>query len=101
MSEAWPHHLKGQKAILINVTRKAAIKEYIHLFWPELIVLNEVYPEPSQDEIVQLKKMGCTTYHIVGLQGKAYPSFPQVYEGGIPCCAGIHSKSIEVILKKL
>ena len=43
----WPHHLAGRKAVLINVTKKAALSDYLKLFWPELILINEVYPEPN------------------------------------------------------
>jgi dTDP-4-dehydrorhamnose reductase len=41
----FPLHLKGQKVILINLTSKSALREYINKFWKELVLLNEAYPD--------------------------------------------------------
>jgi hypothetical protein len=101
----WPHHYKGKPAILINLTRKAALGNYISFFWPELVVLNEVYPEPSDDEIVLLADSQCSVYHIAGVKALSIPSFPRAYEGGIPCCAawvnGDNNNDIDVIVRKM
>ena len=97
----WPDHLYGQKVILINLTRKAVLANYVHLFWPELVLLNEVYPEPKRNELKEFTDKGSIVYHIVGLKADSYPSFPRAYRGGIPCCAGHHAERMEVIVKKL
>jgi hypothetical protein len=97
----WPNHISGKKAIVINVTRKAALSEYIDLFWKELIVLNEVYPEPGKQEIERLTLIGSPVYHLVGVTGKAFPPFPKAYAGAVPCCAGHMSDDLAVIIKKL
>ncbi len=85
----WPRKLKNTPLIVLNVTKKGALQEYIPEIWPGTIVINEVYPEPSKKEISQIKKRGGNFYHIVGTEGKAFPSFPRAYKGGIPCCATI------------
>lgn len=100
-SNSWPSYLYGRKAVLVNITTKAVLSRYLDLFWPELILLNEVYPEPSRKEIETLKKIGSPAYHVVGVVAKSYPSFPKAYEGGIPCCAAWSSKDIEAIIKRL
>jgi hypothetical protein len=97
----WPEQLNGKKAILINLTKKRAISKYIGLFWPELILLNEVYPEPSDKEVKALGEIGSPAYHVVGVVADSYPSFPKAYYGGIPCCAAWNSPDMEVIIRKL
>jgi len=97
----WPDHLYGRKVILINLTRKAVLTNYLHLFWSNLVLLNEVYPEPKQNDLQELTNKGSVAYHVVGLKAESYPSFPRAYRGGIPCCAGYHAKKMEVIVKKL
>ncbi len=99
--KAWPKELVGEKAILINVTKKNVLADYIPYFWKELILINEVYPEPSENEVYMLKNRGVKTYHLVGVKAKAFPSFPRAYKGGIPCCAAVKSDYLSVILKKL
>jgi hypothetical protein len=81
--------------------KEDVLSRYLDLFWPELILLNEVYPEPSREEIETLKKIGSPAYHVVGVVAKSYPSFPKAYEGGIPCCGAWSSKDIEAIIKRL
>lgn len=97
----WPGHLRGKKAILINLTKKAALGKYIHLFWPELALANEVYPEPTPEEIRELTAGGNMAFHVVGLKAKSFPPFPKAYRGGIPCCAGRMDKNMEVIVRRL
>ena len=96
----WPYHLQGKKAILINITKKYALTSYLHMFWPELVLLNETYPEPSRKELEILFNIGCKVYHISGVKAKAYPTFPRAYSGCIPCCAAWKSQCMEVIIKE-
>ncbi|MCF6147677.1 MAG: hypothetical protein E3K37_03360 [Candidatus Kuenenia sp.] len=98
---SWPGHLKESCAILINISKSYALSDYTSLFWPGLVVLNEVYPEPHKEELEMIKAKGCAVYHIVGIEGKAYPSFPNAYTGGIPCCAARISEDMRVIVKRL
>ncbi len=99
--ESWPFHLKERSAIMINISRSHALAGYTSLFWPGLVLLNEVYPAPGEDELKIITEKGCLAYHVVGIQGKAYPSFPNAYTGGIPCCAARISADMQVIVKKL
>lgn len=90
-----------QKAILINLTKKAALSQELDKFWQELVLLNEAYPEPSAEELKVLTDWGCQAYHIVGVKARSYPAFPKAYKGGIPCCAAWSSPQMEVLLKQL
>lgn len=96
----------GRPLILLNLTKKGALSEYIPYLRPGAIVLNEVYPEPSKTEVAAIKAKGASCYHISGVKGKAWPSFPRGYEGGIPCCASFlpdreEGGSCEIIVRKL
>lgn len=97
----WPFHLRGKPVLLVNISINSALSEYVHLLWPELVIVNEVYPEPCQQTAEQLKAVGCHCYHVVGVKARALPSFPGGYQGGIPCCAAWHSPEMEVLLKKI
>jgi len=97
----WPSCLKNKKTIVVNISRKSVLSQYIPYFWPEMILLNEVYPEPNEKEINSLKKKNISCYHVVGIKGKAIPKFPNAYLGGIPCCAAWSSDQMEVIIRKL
>lgn len=97
----WPFHLWGQQALLVNITLNSVLDYYIDSLWPEVVVLNEVYPEPSRETIEGLKKIGCLLYHITGVKGRAFPAFPFAYQGGIPCCAAWPASEIEVLLLKM
>lgn len=79
----------GRPAVMINLTKSGALLEYANACWPGVIVLNEVYPEPSAAEIAALEQRGAVCYHIVGVEGDAWPPFPRAYRGGVPCCASL------------
>ena len=80
---------RDQRVVLINLTKSGALHEYVSKLWPGAIVLNEVYPEPTSNEIASMEQRGVTCYHIVGVSGQAWPPFPRAYKGGIPCCAAL------------
>ena len=80
---------QGRPAVVVNLTKSGALLEYARDLWPGVIVLNEVYPEPSSAEIAELEARGSSCYHIIGVEGKAWPPFPRAYRGGIPCCASL------------
>lgn len=98
---SWPYHLQGERVIVINITKKHALKNYLALFWPELVLLNETYPEPGKEEVEALRNISSKAYHLAGVKASSYPSFPKAYEGGIPCCAAWNSPDMEVIVREL
>jgi hypothetical protein len=73
--------------IVLNLTKKGALAEYIPHFWIGVVFINEVYPEPSRAEVEVMRSKGVICYHIAGIKAKAWPAFPRGYQGGIPCCA--------------
>lgn len=97
----WPSHLRGKPVLLVNISLNSALGQYIHLLWPEVVAVNEVYPEPNEELAQQLKVIGCHCYHVVGVKAKALPSFPGGYQGGIPCCAAWQSEKMEALFKRI
>ena len=96
----------GKPTIVLNLTKRGVLSEYIPYFWPQIVVINEVYPEPSESELRDIKEKGALCYHIIGVKGNAWPAFPHGYEGGIPCCASFWPEKeedgeYEVIVKKM
>ncbi|OGZ79105.1 MAG: hypothetical protein A2528_01250 [Candidatus Staskawiczbacteria bacterium RIFOXYD2_FULL_37_9] len=98
---AWPSHLQGRPVLLVNISLNSALGQYVHLLWPEVVILNEVYPEPSQELVERLEAVGSRCWHVAGVKAGALPSFPGGYQGGIPCCAAWQSDEMEVLLKKI
>ena len=97
----WPIFLLGKPALLVNISLNSVLTDYLGLLWPGVVVINEVYPEPSLETASRLRDIGCPCYHIVGVEGGAFPSFPRGYQGGIPCCAAWPSNGIEALLFKV
>lgn len=97
----WPSQIKGQPAILINLTKRSALTNYLELFWPQLALLNETYPEPTKNEISSLTAIGSPVFHVVGVEAFSLPPFPKAYKGGIPCCAARLSDEMKVLVKRL
>ncbi len=94
--------LKCQKVIVLNITKKRALSEYIKFFDESTTVLNEVYPEPSIEELAKMRQKEVKCYHIVGLKGQVFPSFPGAYSKGVPCCASFVScEKDDIIIRKL
>ena len=98
---SWPHHLRGTRAVLINVSRRATLHGYFAHLWPSLIIINEVYPEPSATEIAALTDIGSTLYHVFGIAGEAYPHFPSIYAAAIPCCAARLTDNMQAVVHRL
>jgi len=97
----WPSNLQGKPVLLVNISLNSALGQYIHLLWQEVVIVNEVYPEPCQELAQQLQTVGCHCYHVVGVKARALPSFPGGYQGGIPCCAAWQSKDMEALFKRI
>ncbi|MDD2731871.1 MAG: hypothetical protein PHI53_01595 [Candidatus Pacebacteria bacterium] len=97
----WPSHLFGKPVLLVNISLNSVITDYLDLLWSKVVVINEVYPEPSKDTVRHLRKIGCHCYHIVGVDAKALPSFPHGYQGGIPCCAAWPSENMKALFLRV
>ncbi len=91
-------------AIVINVTKKGVLKEYVSSMHSGMVVINEVYPPPNNDLVRKIKAIGAKIFHINGIKGGALPAFPHDYAGGIPCCAGHlpeNLEDMEIIISEL
>jgi len=97
----WPFHLQDKPVLLVNISLNFALSQYVHLMWPKMVVINEVYPEPSNELARDIRSVGCHCYHIVGVKAKALPPFPGGYEGGVPCCAAWQSEGLEALFKRI
>ncbi len=99
--EAWPAHLAGKPALLLNVARTRTPAAYLDLLWNSVVVLNEAYPQPPRSVLEQFAARRCRFYHLAGAAGTAYPDFPWPYTDAVPCCAARIDKSTELIVRKL
>ena len=97
-----PKEVKNKACILIDVSRRDVLKTYADDFWPEMVILNETFPEPPKALINNLKHKGIKTYHLAGVEGRVYPSLPYGYKNSVPCCA-IHDANADIrpIIKEL
>jgi hypothetical protein len=94
----------GKPAILLNASRRGALESYLPFLWPGIVILNEVYPEPSAEEIQKAEMKGVEIYHISGIKAWAWPKYPYAYKGGIPCCSSHlpqREEDYEVLIAKL
>jgi hypothetical protein len=90
-----------EKVIILNVATQKALQENLLYFNEKVIIINEVYPEPSRELTHSIKERGVTLFHIIGVKGKAFPNFPRAYRGGIPCCASWDNDNLEVKITQL
>ena len=97
----FPSKIIGAKAILIDVARKGVLESYMNLFWKELIIINETYPEPDQSLLALFKSIGMKVYHVGGVEGLVLPKLPLGYSGSVPCCAIHDENSLTLVLKEL
>jgi hypothetical protein len=96
-----PPEVRGQSALLVNLTWADVLETWVDRMWPGLVVLNEVYPPPSTRCCERIRAKQVKLYHITGVAGAAIPPFPGAYAGGIPCCAADISSDPEVLLTRL
>jgi hypothetical protein len=99
--EAWPTHLAGKPALLLNVARSRTPSSYLDLLWDSIVVLNEAYPAPPRAALEQFAARQCRYYHLAGAAGNAYPDFPWPYTDAVPCCAARIDKDTELVVHKL
>lgn len=100
-SKEWPDYLKKQKAVVINITLKDSLREYVDVISPESVVINEVYPEPDSETLGRLRNKSINCYHVVGIDALAIPPFPAAYKGAVPCCAAWPSENLKVVVRKI
>lgn len=104
LEDKWPPWTvlsKDEKVVVLNITRNSALADYVDYLRPGWVIINEVYPPPDEEVVERIKSKGCQLFHIVGVKAEAWPRFPSVYGGGIPCCAAWHSAERQTIAEKL
>ena len=89
------------KVIILNVASHRALQDNLLYFNEKAIIINEVYPEPYTRIVNKIKSQGGVLFHIVGVEGRAFPRFPKAYRNGIPCCASWNSVEVNVKLIKI
>jgi len=82
-----PEGLRGQDALLVDISRFGAIGQHIADMWPELVVLNETFPRPKAAHRAAMQAAGVDLYHVAGVKGSVQPPLPFGYENAVPCCA--------------
>jgi len=93
--------LRPISLMLVDVSRHGVIQRYIPELPAGTIVLNEVFPEPSQDVVALLKSRKIVAYHLAGVKAEVYPSLPLGYRNAVPCCA-VHSDDVcELVLTRI
>ena len=101
VGDSWPSHLADQRHLLVNVSNRRALDDFVDNLSQQTILLNEVYPEPSASQRRRLRERGIPTYHVVGVEAFVFPSMPKAYAGGIPCCAAWLADDITPIVTRL
>jgi len=71
--------LPGPTRVLCDVTTR--LYDAPRLFGPQ--------KGATPEQVAELEARGARCYHIVGVEGEAWPPFPRAYRGGIPCCASL------------
>jgi hypothetical protein len=89
------------KVIILNVASQRALLDNLLYFNEKVIIINEVYPEPSAETVNKIKSQGVVLFHIVGVAGRSFPRFPRAYRNGIPCCASWNSENTDIKLIKI
>lgn len=89
--------------VVANITRPEAFNGYVdHSVLSEGVVfLNEVYPAPHPDVVLEMKKYGAEVLHIGGVRASVWPFFPGEYQGAIPCCAALKEEEYTVCVVPL
>ncbi len=100
--DALPDGLRGTPTLLVDLARPGALAEHLDVLWPGLVVLNEVFPEPSRQDVARFAKRGVALWHIAGVPGEVRPPLPGGYSGAVPCCAAHDPEAdLSPVLRKL
>ncbi len=97
-NDPWPDSLQGEVVMVINTTLRDALLDYRSRMWPEMIIVNEVYPPPPAKYFQGIVR---SLWHIKGAKAWALPPFPHAYQGGIPLCAAFFDNKIRILTKKI
>lgn len=96
---------RNQPVLLVNVARNKVLDLFLPVLWPQLVILNEVFPAADRSMRTRLAAKGIAYYHLAGVRGFAMPKFAGPYTGAVPCCAVILENSTQVhdslIIKQL
>lgn len=87
--------------LLVNITEPEAINGYLEHMDDTTALLNEVYPAPHRDVVVQMKERGVRVFHIAGVLAETLFPFPFAYQNAIPCCAANPCEEYEVKIVEL
>ena len=82
-----PVALRGSPCLLVDVSRRGVIGDYVPQMWPGLVVLNETFPRPASAHVDAMTAAGVDVYHLSGVAGAIFPPLPFGYENAVPCCA--------------
>lgn len=96
---------RKQQVLLVNIARNNVLELYLDQLWPQLVILNEVFPEVARSTRMQLAERGIDYFHLAGIRGFAIPRFAGPYANAIPCC-GLALENAEqargrLLIKKL
>ena len=98
----WPAQAVGRPIIFLVIAR-GVLGKWSGSIPNGSIVLHEIYPplESNDSILASLKKRDCVVFQVAGTKGDAWPKFPGVYAGGLPCCAGWEDPNMELWLPML
>ena len=87
---------RNRPALLVNVARNKVLDLFLPEFWPQLVILNEVFPAADRSTRTRLAQKGIAYYHLAGIRGFAIPKFAGPYKGAVPCCAVAFENTAQV-----
>ncbi|HLH31672.1 MAG TPA: hypothetical protein VKY31_10755, partial [Terriglobia bacterium] len=97
----FPMEVAGERAIVVNLTWADVLETYLDQLHDGMVILNEVYPPPLPLTVRAIKERNVRVYHLAGVEGSAFPAFPDAYAGGVPCCAARMSPDLRVRVVRL
>lgn len=92
---------RDRPLVVLNLSRKGVLAEYASKFWPSVYVVDDVYPEATQETREALNHCGAQYYHISGIRATAFPKLIGAYEGVVPFCAVAASHCSEDVLDSI
>jgi hypothetical protein len=87
--------------LLVDVSRRGILETYLDHLPKQVVLLNEVFPEPSERVRERLKSLAVTAYHLAGVSANVYPELPLSYRNAVPCCAMHADAGSSPVLKRL
>lgn len=101
LNDRWPEHLRGERILLVDVSKRGALERRAPQLWEGVVVLNEAYPEPDASTVAALRARGIAVHHVCGVEATSLPPFPGAYAGGVPCCAAREDPGLRTVVKTL